>query len=64
MKIRIIHTASSDGSLIKEEVTFTEDFEMDAQDVLIFGMMVVSDSIHDIDFPDSFPTNDTFKKVF
>lgn len=60
--IRIIHVASADGSLGREEITLTDDFDEAALDYVASGMALVSDTLHDIDLPGSFPTNSTFIK--
>ena len=64
MKIRIIHTVSSDGSLGKEEVTFTDDFNGNSGDYYTKDMEVVSDKVYTIALPDSFPINSTFTKIY
>ena len=58
-KIRIITMASSDGSLDKERVVFTEDFKAPAKDWLEYGMEVTSDTVKENILPDCFPYGHT-----
>ena len=51
--IRIIHYSNESGS--HEGVFFTEDLEMDAEDVLPPNCTISSDTKLDIELPSSFP---------
>lgn len=53
MKVRIIYYSSPGGTI--EGVYFTEDFEMDATDVLPHNCTVDGDFITDGEYPNAFP---------
>ena len=55
--IRLIKASSESGS--REEVYFTDDLEMEAEDAFFMGgnypMTIDTDEILDVDFPSGFP---------
>jgi hypothetical protein len=62
MKVRIICASPADGSLDKEDVCFTEDFESNPNDFVRFGLAVHTDKIVDIELPSAFPLEHTFSR--
>lgn len=60
-KVRFIGMFSSDGSLEKETIVFTRDFNSPVTDWLVSGMMVHTDKVIKMDVPHCFPMEKEFK---
>jgi hypothetical protein len=61
-RLRFIHCA--EGDCLGESIAIISDFDVSAEDFCAPGQRVVSDTIHDIDLPSSFPIDSSFKKEF
>ena len=61
MKLRFIHMTI--GDLERERISIGDDFKSPAKDFVPPGWKLSSDTVHDVDFPGSFPTNCDFEKV-
>lgn len=59
-KVRFIGMNEKGGSLNKETIVFTEDFDSPASDWLSSGMEVHTDKIIDMQVPMSFPMEKEF----
>jgi len=55
MKIRIIVMSSANGE--KEDVIFSDDFDLESSDFCESGMSISSDDTIDMDLPGGFPKN-------
>jgi hypothetical protein len=62
-RVRIIHMDKSSRDLISEQLYFTEDLKTKSKDFLPPGYVVVSDTVHDIEIPQSFPMESTFVRM-
>ena len=62
-KVRVVHYTTEDLSI--EEITFTEDFDADADDWKTpgLGVYLASDKVIDMEVPTSFPMESTFRKT-
>ena len=58
--MRCIHYANNNNG--REGVYFTEDFDMDAQDVVPPNCEIINDFNTDDDFPATFPTETNLEK--
>lgn len=61
MDVRIITAINDDG---KEQVFFTEDFDLSAEDCVCSGYRITADEICECELPDVFPLETTLNNAF
>ena len=62
MKVRLIQATPPDGSLDREDICWTEDFETPAAEFVRSTLRVIFDQVIEANLPGQFPFEHTFSR--